>query len=94
LNINFTPQAAADLESIHEYIAQSNPGAADLVIQRILQSVAVLENFPLLGRPGEITGTREFSISNLPYFAVYEIADPTQPNIITIMHTARRYPPE
>jgi addiction module RelE/StbE family toxin len=94
LNINFTPEAIADLNAIHGYIAQDNARAADSVIQRILQAVAVLENFPLLGRPGQVEETREFSISNLPYFAVYEIADETRIEIIAIMHTARQYPSE
>jgi len=93
LNINFTPLARTDLAAIHEYIARDNPTAADTVVQRILQAVAILESFPLLGRTGEVAGTREFSISNLPYVAVYEIADESQLDIITILHTSRQYPP-
>jgi plasmid stabilization system protein ParE len=57
-----------------------------------LQSLAILENFPLLGRPGQIDDTREFLIPNLPYFAVYHIADETEIDIIGIIHMAREIP--
>ncbi|MBT5111033.1 MAG: type II toxin-antitoxin system RelE/ParE family toxin [Rhodospirillaceae bacterium] len=93
MNIKFSRQAETDLDNIRAYIAQHNEAAADSVIQRILQSIAVLENFPLLGRDGQVDGTREFPISNLRYFAVYRIVDAAQITVITVMHSSRQYPP-
>lgn len=92
MNIRFSPRALADLEAIHDYIAADNPNAADSVIQRVLQSIAMLESFPLLGRDGRIAETRELLIPTLPYFAVYRIVDETQLTVLTVMHTARQYP--
>ncbi len=73
--VNFTPEAAADLDAIHDYISQHDVAAADRTLVRILQAVAVLENFPLLGRIGRVNETREFSIAGLPYYAVHRLAD-------------------
>lgn len=93
MNIKFARQADADLDDIYQYIAQDNPTAADRVVQRIVQAIAVLEDFPLLGREGQVEGTREFSITRLPFFAVYRIVDATELRVLTIMHEARDYPP-
>jgi toxin ParE1/3/4 len=93
LNIKYARGAEADLDTIREYIVLDNPVAADSVIQRILQAIAVLENFPLLGRDGRVEGTREFSVAKLLYFVVYRIVDEAELRVLTIMHAARQNPP-
>ena len=55
--IIFSPQAIADLESAVRVIAKENPEAALRVGNELIDRVAILENFPLLGslyskRPG------------------------------------------
>ena len=55
--IIFSPQALADLEAAVRFIAEENPDAAARVGNALIDRVAVLENFPLLGslypkRPG------------------------------------------
>jgi toxin ParE1/3/4 len=55
--IIFSPQAIADLESAVRFIAQDNPDAAMRMGNALIDHVAILENFPLLGseypkRPG------------------------------------------
>ena len=94
MNVNFTPQAETDLLSIRDYISQDDPQIADRVITRILQAIAILENFPLVGRPGRVDETRELSISGLPYIAVYHIADQTEIDVISVVHTRMQYPPD
>lgn len=92
MNVEFSPRADADLDQIKTHIAADDPGTAQRVIERILQAVAVLGDFPLLGRPGRVEGTREFTISGLPFFAVYHIPTATELVVIAIVHTARNYP--
>lgn len=96
LNLNYTPQAIADLENIHKHIAveDDNPIIADQVIARILQAMVILEKFPLAGRTGRIAETREWSISGLPYVGIYAIADETEIDVIAIIHTAQKFPPK
>ncbi len=94
MNINYSKRAEADLDSIHDYIAKDSPQIADRVISRLLQAIAILERFPLVGRPGRVEDTRELTITGLPFIAVYHIADETEIDVIAIVHTAMRYPPD
>ncbi len=49
--IIFSPQAIADLESVVRYIASDNPEAAVRVGNALIDRVAILETFPLIGSP-------------------------------------------
>ena len=55
--IIFAPQAIADLEEVVRYIAKDDPETAVRVGNAVIDRVAILENFPLIGalypkRPG------------------------------------------
>lgn len=93
MNVNLTPQAHDDLRAIHAWIAEDNQRAADTVLGRILQTVTMFGKFPMLGRPGQIDGTREFPVTGLPYLIVYTITSETELDVLTVLHTRRRYPP-
>lgn len=92
MNLNFTPQALDDLRSIRAWIAADDDLAAERVIARIRQTVMMFEQFPLLGHPGDLADTREFKVTGLPYLIVYRIESPTDLDILTIIHAARKYP--
>ncbi len=47
----FSPQAIADLESVVRFIAEDNPEAAVRVGHALIDRVAILTDFPLLGSP-------------------------------------------
>lgn len=93
MNVSFTPEAARDLTAIRDWIATDDPRAADRVVSRILQTAMMFGQFPLLGRIGQVAGTREFSVVGLPYLIVYAIASESDIDILTVLHTRRRYPP-
>ena len=92
MNVNFTPQAQDDLRAIRDWIAQEDRLAAERVISRVRQTVMMFEQFPLLGHEGDVADTREFKVTGLPYLIVYRIASPTDLDILTIIHSARKYP--
>ncbi|WP_105431089.1 MULTISPECIES: type II toxin-antitoxin system RelE/ParE family toxin [Neorhizobium] len=94
MNVNFTPQAIADLGEIHLRISQFDRNAADRVLSRIRQVIEIFESFPLLGREGSVEDTREFAISGLPYTIVYRILSPSDLDILTIVHQRKLYPPQ
>ena len=91
MQIRFTPRARDDLIEIHDYIAAENPGAARRVASTIRDQVRILANHPLLGRRGQLPGTRELVIDRYPYLLAYRINGDTVA-ILTIWHTARDLP--
>lgn len=93
MNVNFTPQARDDLTAIRDWIAEDDERAADRVVARIVQTAMMFGQFPMLGRGGVVEGTREFSVVGLPYLIVYQIASETELDVLTVIHTRRRYPP-
>ncbi|MGK6318495.1 type II toxin-antitoxin system RelE/ParE family toxin [Sphingomonas sp. DT-204] len=92
MNVNFTPQARDDLAAIRSWIAEDDERAADRVIARIVQTAMMFGQFPMLGRTGVVEGTREFSVVGLPYLIVYQIASETEVDVLTVIHTRRKYP--
>jgi len=93
LKVNFTPQARDDLIAIRDWIAQDNERAAERVVSRIIQIAMMFGQFPKLGRVGEIAGTRVFVVPGLPYRVVYAILAEEEIDVLTVLHTRRRYPP-
>ncbi|CAN7266132.1 type II toxin-antitoxin system RelE/ParE family toxin [Neorhizobium sp. LjRoot104] len=94
MNISLTPRAEADLDAIYSYISLEDDHAAKRVIARILQAIAMLEQFPFLGRVGRVAETRELSIVRLSYFAVYRIVDEIDIEVIAIIHDRQKFPPD
>ncbi len=92
MNVNFTPQARDDLQLIRDWIAEDDERAADRVVARIVQTAMMFGQFPMLGRGGVAEGTREFSVVGLPYLIVYRIASEAEIDVLTVLHTRRRYP--
>ncbi len=74
--IRWTTEASDQFEAAVEHILQDNPTAAQNVAQAVIEQIEQIEQlatFPGLGRPGEVTGTREL-VSN-PYVDVYRSTD-------------------
>ena len=94
MNVNFTPQARDDLFDVRDWIAEHDERAADRVLSRIRQTTLMLGQFPLMGRPGQVEDTREFPVTGLPYLIVYRIMSATDLDILNVIHTRRKYPPE
>lgn len=91
MKIRWTEQAANDLKSVHEYLDERNPRAADATVERIFSGIDVLEQFPQLGRIGRIKGTREFVVAKTPFIVMYRLYH-EQVEILGILHGARKWP--
>jgi toxin ParE1/3/4 len=50
IEIRWTPQAADDLQAIHDFIARDSPRYARAEVERIVAAVDQLEVFPQSGR--------------------------------------------
>jgi toxin ParE1/3/4 len=90
--IIFSPQAIEDLEAAVRFIAKDNPDAALRVGNALIDSVAILENFPLLGSPyAKRSGVRK--LVSRPYLIFYRFRE--KENLVDILrywHGAQREP--
>jgi toxin ParE1/3/4 len=91
--VRWTRRALHRLDAIGTHIAKDNPAAAANVIARLASSVDALIVHPAMGRPGRIPATRELVMTALPYIIAYRVM-PGSIDILTIMHTAQKWPQE
>ena len=91
MQVIWTPEALQDRTEIWEYIAADNPHAATRVDQLFSDAAARLADHPMMGKTGQIPGTREI-FPHESYRLVYEVDDDTA-WILTVVHTARLWPP-
>ena len=90
--IVWTEQAIQQLDQAHDYIALSNSEkVAGVVATRIVTSVQQLATFPLSGRMGRVSSTRELVISHTPFIAAYAI-EKDRIIILAIYHAAQQWP--
>jgi toxin ParE1/3/4 len=85
------PRALNDISNIEHFIEQDNPAAARRVEQRIKGVVRLLGEHPHMGRPGRVSGTREFVVSGTPYVMAYTVSD-DRVTILAVIHGSRRWP--
>jgi len=90
--IEWTEQATRQLDQARDYITLSNhERVATDVIMHIVASVQQLATFPMSGRAGRVSGTRELVISNTPFVAAYCIEN-DRIVILAIYHGAQQWP--
>ena len=91
MKIIWTPEAEQDRTAIFDYIVARDPAAALRIDRLFGDAVSRLADFPMLGREGEIVGTRELN-PHRSYRLVYEITEDTI-WILVVIHAARQWPP-
>lgn len=87
----WSPAALDDLTSIHDFIAEDSPAAAQRVVETIYEYVEEQLSLPRTGRPGRVAGTYELVIPKLPYIVPYRLID-GQIEIARVYHTSRLWP--
>jgi addiction module RelE/StbE family toxin len=88
MRIRWTPPAAADLQSISDYLREHRPQYRQPTMRKLYERIRALKDAPYLGRPGRIEGTREILFTPMPYIAVYRVREQTI-EIWRIWHTAQ-----
>ena len=91
MRVVWTPEAETDRLEIGDYIALDSPRAAARIDALFDAAVLRLTDFPQMGRPGAIAGTREL-VPHPSYVIVYEIRDDGI-WIVSVHHGARQWPP-
>ncbi len=91
MNVRWTAPAADDFYNLVRYIKKENQSAADRVANTIYLGWERLGEYPHLGRPGRINGTRELVFSGLPYNVVYRLQKQFV-EILRVYHAAQDWP--
>jgi toxin ParE1/3/4 len=88
MRIRWTPAAAADLQTIHDYLTEHEPHLARSTVTELRQGIRKLKQFPNIGRPGRETGTRELLHKRLPHIVAYRVKEDAV-EILHIWHPAQ-----
>lgn len=92
MRVAWTPSAVADVADQLDWVAERNVLAAIDLGDAVRTAVRRLEDFPTMGRPGRVRGTRELVVVGTPYVVVHRV-DADQVVILRVLHGARRWPP-
>jgi len=93
MKIVWTKIASRHLHAAYEYWSRErSEDAADIMLDRILSTVELLECHPELGRQGRISSTRELLLQPLPFFLAYRVKL-KRVEILGLLHCARKWPP-
>jgi len=91
MRVRWLRTALRNLEAEANFMAEDDPAAARLVVQRVLAAVAMLATQPALGRPGRVPNTRELVVLKTRYIVPYRMRGDTI-EILRVFHTSRRLP--
>lgn len=87
--VKWTKTALANLEAIAGYIEKDSPLRARTFIVEIRQKTNALLEFPAMGRPGRILGTRELVVHE-NYIIPYRVRGGVI-QILRVHHVAMRF---
>ena len=90
MRLSWTPAAAADLQSISDYLKEHHPQYRQATLLKLYDTVRSLKRQPLRGRPGSEERTREILFPPLPYIAVYRVNERQQTiEVLRVYHGAQ-----
>jgi toxin ParE1/3/4 len=93
MQIKWLRKALKNLDDEAEFIARDDPQVAQVVVQRIQQTVALLRDNPALGHPGRVPATYELVIPKTRYIIPYRVRPRLQcVEILCVFHTSRKLP--
>jgi len=90
VDVRWTRKALENLDAIAAYIALDNPARARSFVGEIKEKTTLLAQFPAIGRPGRVPGTRELVVHE-NYVVPYRVKDGTV-QILRVHHVARLWP--
>ena len=89
MHVEWLRAALDNLNAVAEYISRDNPVAAARTVAAIVNAVEDLKQFPALGRPGRVSGTRELVVLGTPYIVPYRVRGNVV-QLIRVFHAARK----
>lgn len=90
MKLLWTVAALRHLRDAREYIEIDNPSAATRQIDIIETTVNHLRAFPMMGRAGRRSGTRELPVPSTPYIVIYRVKEDGV-QVLAVLHGARNW---
>lgn len=92
MSVQYTDRARASLRAILEHIAEDDPVTAHRFVDEIVDSIeGTLSAHPRAGRPGRVTGTREW-VAHRNYVVAYRVTEADDVEVLDVVHAARLWP--
>jgi toxin ParE1/3/4 len=91
VRVEWLPAAKENRESQLDYIGERDPGAAIAMGDAIEAAFRNLADYPQIGRPGRVPGSRELVVGGTPFIIAYCL-EPDSIVILRLMHGAQRRP--
>jgi len=91
MRVRWLREALRNLDEEAGYIANDDSAATRIVVERVLNAVAMLAQQPDMGRPGRVPGTRELVVPRTRYIVPYRVRGDAV-EILRMFHTSRRLP--
>lgn len=93
MKVKWVPAARQDRRDILKSILSDSPSAATQMDELFDQAADKLAVFPMIGRAGRVSGTREWVVHER-YQLVYQVAEDAGVIwVLALVHTARQWPP-
>lgn len=90
MTVKWTKVALAGLGQIADHIGQDNRQRATSFVQELQDKTTKLEQFPGMGRPGRVIGTRELVVHK-SYIVAYRLRG-KDVEVLRVHHVAKRWP--
>ena len=91
MRVRWTPAAAADLQSISDYLEAHHPRYHGPTMRKLYGAIRELKQWPGLGRPGRVPDTRELLFPPMPYVVVYRVRE-QRIEVLRVYHAAQDRP--
>ena len=91
MHLRWSPDAADDLEAIVLHIREASPDTARRIALELYAGIGRLTEYPQMGRPGRVAGTRELALPGMPWLAIYRVSGEVI-EIVRVLHGRQRWP--
>ena len=91
MRVRWLQKAIRNLDAEADYIAEENVTAAAEMFVYVKAKVDELGDFPSMGKPGRVPGTRELVIDHYPYVVPYRVVG-DELHVLRVFHTRRKPP--
>ena len=91
MKIVWSASARRDLDQAYSYLFRESPSGADLVEDRVLAALKLLESYPHLGRAIDESGRRQLAVAKTKYKLIYRVGT-RNVHLLRVLHGAQQWP--